>query len=268
VGIHFFNPVAKMPLVEVVRGEKTSEEIVQKALAFVGKISRFPLSVTSTPGFLVNRVLMPYLLEAVELLAEKVPAHVIDKAATRFGMPMGPIALADAVGLDICLSVAKNLTAHYGGKVPERLVQLVEAGHLGLKSGEGFYRYQNGKPIKEETKGATSRTPDVIDRLIFRMLNEAVACLNEKVVDDADLLDAGMIFGTGFAPFRGGLIHYAQQRGVVDIVRKLEHFATQYGERFKPYVGWEALIASKVEGIKPNGSSEAPSASEQGDIRV
>lgn len=241
VGIHFFNPVAKMPLVEVVQGKKTTDEIVQQAMAFVGKIGRFPLAVTSSPGFLVNRCLMPYLLEAVDLLEEDVPAATIDKAATQFGMPMGPIALADHVGLDICLSVAKNLVGYYGGKVSSRLEQMVQDGHLGLKSGRGFYHYRHGKPVNNENKTSTATTSDISDRLILRMLNEAVACLHEKVVKEADLLDAGMVFGTGFAPFRGGPIHYAKQRGIVEVVKELERFASQYGERFKPYAGWEEL---------------------------
>lgn len=243
VGIHFFNPVSKMPLVEVVRGKQTSEEIVKQAMAFVGKIGRFPMAVASSPGFLVNRCLMPYLLESMNLMEEGVSPQAIDKAATKFGMPMGPISLADHVGLDICLSVAKNLVGYYGGKVPERLEKMVQEGHLGLKSGQGFYRYRGGKVVADrKANGAiTTETPDISDRLILRMINEGVACLHEKVVNEADLLDAGMIFGTGFAPFRGGPIHYAEKRGIVDVVKELERFATQYGERFKPFAGWEEL---------------------------
>lgn len=240
VGIHFFNPVAKMPLVEVAHGKKTSPEITQKALAFVGKIGKFPLAVTSSPGFLVNRVLMPYLLEAMVLLEESVAPRTVDKAATDFGMPMGPIQLADTIGLDVCLSVADNLMGYYGGTVPQRLQQMVDSGYLGVKSGRGFYEYKNGKPVTKE-QGRGSSDPNITERLILRLLNEAVACFHENVVADADLLDAGMIFGTGFAPFRGGPLHYAQQRGVAATVQELERFADQYGERFKPHAGWAQL---------------------------
>lgn len=240
VGIHFFNPVAKMPLVEVVHGKKTSKEIIQKALAFVGKIGKFPLAVASSPGFLVNRVLMPYLLEAMVLLQENVSPHAIDKAATDFGMPMGPIQLADTVGLDVCLSVANNLMNYYASSVPARLKQMVDNGYLGVKSGCGFYDYKNGKPLKK-AQGSGSANFAITERLILRLLNEAVACLHEKVVDDADSLDAGMIFGAGFAPFRGGPLHYVKKRGVVAIMKQLEQFANQYGECFKPHAGWQNL---------------------------
>lgn len=244
VGIHFFNPVAKMPLVEVVYGKKTAKEITEKALAFVGKLGKFPLAVTSSPGFLVNRVLMPYLLEAMVLLEENNSPQAIDKAATDFGMPMGPVRLADTVGLDVCLSVAENLTSYFGGEVPERLREMVKNGYLGVKSGRGFYEYKNGKSERKSQQG-TAKNSNITDRLILRLLNEAVACLDEKVVSDADLLDAGMIFGTGFAPFRGGPLNYAKTRGVVTIVKELEQFTHQYGERFKPYAGWAQLEKTK-----------------------
>ena len=238
VGMHFFNPVAKMPLVEVVFGTNTSPEITKKAVAFVSRIGKFPLTVTSTPGFLVNRVLMPYLLEAMELLQENIPPHDIDKAAVDFGMPMGPVELADTVGLDVCLSVAENLVAYYGGKVPEKLRHLVAEGSLGVKSGRGFYRYKNGKAIKEKAHAAISISATITDRLILRMLNEAVTCLHEQVVQRADLLDAGMVFGTGFAPFHGGPLRYAKSRGIDQIVNQLERFSAEYGDRFKPQLGW------------------------------
>ena len=241
VGIHFFNPVAKMPLVEVVYSKKTDQNITNLAQSFVGKLSKLPLPVKSSPGFLVNRCLMPYLLEAVRLLEEGYVPAQIDKAATDFGMPMGPIQLADTVGLDVCLSVAKNLVAHYGGQVPERLQQMVEAGYLGVKSGRGFYEYVNGKKQASTASGNKPTTPDLADRMILRMVNETVACLSEGVVNEQDLMDAGMIFGTGFAPFRGGPLHYAKTRGVDAVLAKLNQFATEYGERFKPLKGWELL---------------------------
>ncbi|MCX7121239.1 MAG: 3-hydroxyacyl-CoA dehydrogenase NAD-binding domain-containing protein [Gammaproteobacteria bacterium] len=241
VGIHFFNPVDKMPLVEVVYGEQTTDETVYRAAAFVGGISRLPLPVASKPGFLVNRVLMPYLMEAMTLFEEGIPAQAIDAAAIQFGMPMGPIALADKVGLDVCLSVAENLSHYFGGKVPERLKAMVAEGRLGIKSGRGFYKYINGKVLKTKKVKRDSVPSDIADRMILRMLNEAVACLAEKVVSDADLLDAGMIFGTGFAPFLGGPIQYAKSRGVKTVVARLDGFAKQYGDRFKPNAGWENI---------------------------
>lgn len=210
VGIHFFNPVAKMELIEVVYDSQTSEGMVQRACAFVNQIGRLPLPVASSPGFLINRVLMPYLLEAVVLLDEGYSPEVIDDAACGFGMMMGPIELADTVGLDICLAVAKNLSTHLGTIIPPRLEKMVADGYLGRKSQTGgFYRYKKGKIIKKHVALGQKR-PDLATRLIQAMIKESEACLQEAVVTDADLLDAGMIFATGFAPFRGGPMHYAK----------------------------------------------------------
>lgn len=242
VGVHFFNPVEKMELVEVVTEDNTDKEASDNALAFVKRINRLPLPVKSKPGFLVNRILMPYLLESVTLLEEGVPAQTIDKAAKEFGMPMGPIELADRVGLDVCLSVADILVQHFGGEVPSRLRQLVSEGKLGTKTGEGFYRYR-GNTILRTNNVQDSPVPsqDIIDRLILRMLNEAVACLREGIVTDEDLLDAGMIFGTGFAPFRGGPMHYAHVRGVDNIKQRLTQLSEKYGQRFQPDAGWNTF---------------------------
>ena len=240
VGLHFFNPVAKMQLVEIVKGEKTQASSVERAAAFAGRIGRLPVPVKSCPGFLVNRILMPYLLEAVELVREGVAGTVIDREAMKFGMPMGPIALADTVGLDICLHVAQNLSAQSGFDVPEVLRQKVEDGKLGKKSGEGFYRWLDGKPQKISASNARVQA-SIQNRLIFRYLNEAVACLHEGIVEQADQLDAGLIFGTGFAPFRGGPIHYLIDQGQDNLLRKLGTLHEQYGERFKPAAGWTEL---------------------------
>jgi 3-hydroxyacyl-CoA dehydrogenase/enoyl-CoA hydratase/3-hydroxybutyryl-CoA epimerase len=215
VGIHFFNPVAKMLLVEVVKGEHTDPSVFEKAISFTRQIDRLPLPVKSSPGFLVNRILMPYLLEAVNMLDEGVPAEVIDKAMVDFGMPMGPIALADAVGLDVCLAVASHLGGYLGTKTPPRLVKMVDEKKLGRKTGEGFYKYTKaGKQIKSKNLTYDKPLEMISDRLVLRMLDESFACLREGVVADSDLLDAGMIFGTGFAPFRGGPIHYAKSKGI------------------------------------------------------
>ncbi len=243
VGLHFFNPVAKMPLVEVVSGRQTDPEIAAKAAAFARRIDKLPLPVKSAPGFLVNRTLMPYLLEAVILLEEGVPAEAIDQAATDFGMPMGPVRLADTVGLDICLAVAEVLAKELGTEVPERLRQMVEAGKLGIKSGEGFYRYKGRKSVK--TKPGSSPLPpeDIQDRLILRLVNECVAVLREGVVEDADLVDAGLVFGAGFAPFRGGPMRYLRQRGVAATRQRLDELAEKYGPRFRPDAGWEQILS-------------------------
>lgn len=241
VGIHFFNPVAKMQLVEVIFDDQTDKNVVTHATRFVKQINRLPLPVKSGPGFLVNRVLMPYLLESVTLMHEGFPAPIIDKIAVDFGMPMGPVELADTVGLDICVSAADILTKHLGGEVPQELRDMVERGALGRKSGRGFYRYnKKGKKIAQVASGeGIISTADVADRLILRMLNEAMACLREGIIEDKDLLDAGMIFGTGFAPFRGGPMFYAEHRGVRAIVERLEVFAKAHGKRYTPDPGWK-----------------------------
>jgi len=241
VGLHFFNPVAKMQLVEIVVGEATAKPTVGRAAAFTRQIGRLPVPVKSAPGFLVNRILMPYLLEAVELHHENVPAIAIDEAATNFGMPMGPIELADTVGLDICAHVAENLTASFGGKVPAELVAKVKAGHLGKKTGAGFYDWKRGKPDKPKVPDGYAPPTDLTDRMILRFLNEAVRCLREEIVADAELLDAGLIFGTGFAPFRGGPIHYIKREGSARLRSRLEDLADKYGERFQPDAGWTQL---------------------------
>lgn len=247
VGLHFFNPVAMMPLVEIVKSPKTDPQVADKAAAFTRKIDRLPLPVTSTPGFLVNRILMPYLMEAVVLAGEGVPLKIIDDAATDFGMPMGPIELADTVGLDICLHVAKNLSQHMPVEVPEQLQKLVDKGQLGKKTGQGFYLFKNGKPQKDIPPKTYTPPVDIQDRLILRMLNEAVACLRDDVVSSEDLADAGIIFGTGFAPFRGGPFHYIHNRGSAQLLKMLEHLQQRYGPRFDADKGWQKLEDATAE---------------------
>lgn len=218
VGIHYFNPVSKMQLVEVVQGDRTSQDITAKAISFVHQIDRLPLPVRSSPGFLVNRILTPYMLEAMDMINEGVPMTAIDKAMKNFGMPMGPITLADTVGLDVCLSVAKHLGKYFNTPVPQRLIDMVEKHKLGRKTGEGFYKYdKSGKQIKPQEVPYDKPLDDISNRLVLRMLNESFACLREGVVADGDLLDAGMVFGTGFAPFRGGPIHYAKSQGIQEL---------------------------------------------------
>jgi len=248
VGLHFFNPVAKMPLVEVVSSDQTSELAKQTTSVFSGMIGKLPLPVTSTPGFLVNRILMPYLLEVIVLYSEGVPAAFIDKAATDFGMPMGPIELTDKVGLDICLSVANILvqpphaTLSKIIAIPKVLDEMVKDGRTGLKAKHGFYRYKNGRPVKTQSNYHGLSSSQIINRLMFRLFNEAVACLDEKVVASADHLDAGIIFGTGFAPFLGGPMHYIQHKGIEEMDHALIDLSHNYGERFTPTIGWQHLM--------------------------
>lgn len=242
VGIHFFNPVARMQLVEIVHAAGTGQIWIDRAAAFCRGISRLPLPVKSSPGFLVNRILTPYMMEAMLLYEEGVAPELIDKVAVEFGMPMGPVELADTVGLDICLSVAKNLGGKINIPVPAKLVAMVEKGTLGRKTGSGFYQYKNGRPVRNTVEATRSRTADIEDRLILRIVNECVACLREQIVDDADLLDAGMIFGTGFAPFRGGPLSHAKTRGYQTIVDRLSVLAEKYGQRFAPDEYWQTLL--------------------------
>jgi len=240
VGIHFFNPVAMMPLVEIVQSSKTAERTLQQAIAFAQHIGKLPLPVKSSPGFLVNRILMPYLVEAFTLYDEGVAPEAIDKAAVDFGMPMGPVELADTVGLDICQSVAQNLSEAYGIAVPAGLNRFVDAKHLGKKSGRGFYTYKKGKPVKDKDVDLGDQKM-IQNRLVFRFLNEAAACLQEEIVGDRDLLDAGIIFGTGFAPFRGGPMNYSENEGVEAIVTSMKEYESRFGERFHPAEGWSQL---------------------------
>lgn len=256
IGVHFFNPVAMMMLVEVVKGKNSAETEVQKGLAFVSQIGKLPLPVASSPGFLINRILMPYLMEAVTLMEEGVPPAAIDKAAVDFGMPMGPIELCDVVGLDVGLSVAETLTGYYGGEVPEKLRDLVERGYLGKKSGTGIYQWREGKPVKVSLYQTGEVPNDLTDRLMLRMVNEAIACLDEGVVDSADLLDGGMIFGTGFAPFRGGPIQYLKDEGAEKCHRRLAKLEKRHGERFAAHKGWSAFLSDDKKPKKSKADAE------------
>ena len=240
IGLHFFNPVAMLPLVEVIRCDDTEQDALDIGFAFTKGIGKLPLECKSSPGFVVNRILAPYMGEAMELAQEGVPLPEIDKAAEAFGMPIGPVELADSVGLDVALHVSKVLGASMSRPMPEALVKMVEAGSLGRKSGQGYYRWENGKAIKPASDSG-SVPEDVQDRLILSMVNEAVACLDEGVVASADLLDAGVIFGTGFAPFRGGPLNYARERGLDAVRARLEALEKAHGERFRPHPGWARL---------------------------
>jgi 3-hydroxyacyl-CoA dehydrogenase/enoyl-CoA hydratase/3-hydroxybutyryl-CoA epimerase len=205
IGIHFFNPVAQLPLVEVVRGAGTRDGEVKKGAAFVTAIDKFPLIARSVPGFLVNRVLAPYMMGALERLERGEEKERIDEAARAFGMPMGPIELADSVGLDVVLHVGKILKSAGQGS---RLEAHVAAGRLGKKTGEGFYKWADNRPQKEKKEYDAASLEGLGRELVEPMIAECERCREERVVDSADLVDAGVIFGTGFAPFRGGPLHF------------------------------------------------------------
>jgi 3-hydroxyacyl-CoA dehydrogenase/enoyl-CoA hydratase/3-hydroxybutyryl-CoA epimerase len=245
VGLHFFNPVAQMPLIEIVSGAKTDPASAQAALAFARRLDKLPVPCRSAPGFIVNRVLMPYLHEAMFAAQEGVPLPVIDKVAVDFGMPMGPVELADVVGLDVASHVGKIIAAELGRPAPD-LAQLeshVSQKRLGRKSGSGFYEWKDGKAVKPSVSG-TAPPPDLIDRLILVLVNECVATLREGVASEPDLVDGAVIFGTGFAPFRGGPLAYARSRGITEVVARLTELEGRYGSRFRPDEGWKLLAAS------------------------
>jgi 3-hydroxyacyl-CoA dehydrogenase/enoyl-CoA hydratase/3-hydroxybutyryl-CoA epimerase len=242
VGVHFFNPVSQLPLVEIVRGETSSEDSIQKAIAFTRKIDKLPLPCKSSPGFLVNRVLVPYLYEAMFALQDGIPIEVIDEAALRYGMPMGPVELADVVGLDVCKHVGEIVSGALNKQKPDtsRLDALLAAKKMGRKSGEGFYVWRDGKAVKPP--GPVADPPaDLEDRLILALANECAAVLREGIVADADLIDAGCIFGSGFAPFRGGPLTYARKRGVDAVVARLRELSKTHGSRFEPDSGWSQV---------------------------
>jgi 3-hydroxyacyl-CoA dehydrogenase / enoyl-CoA hydratase / 3-hydroxybutyryl-CoA epimerase len=243
LGLHFFNPVSRLQLVEVVSHDGTDAQLLKEALAFVGAIDRLPLPVKSSPGFLVNRALTPYMLEAMVMLDEKIDKSLIDAAAEKFGMPIGPIELADQVGLDICLDVGDMLRSKFGDALPPTpawLRDMVSRGELGRKTGKGFYTWRDGKADKTVTlHTAAQPTDEMIDRLILPMSNVCVACLREGIVDNADTVDGAMIFGTGYAPFRGGPLNYARTRGPENVASTLRALAQKFGGRFTPDPGWE-----------------------------
>jgi 3-hydroxyacyl-CoA dehydrogenase/enoyl-CoA hydratase/3-hydroxybutyryl-CoA epimerase len=214
IGIHFFNPVAKMPLVEIVYDEISDSKQVARGAAFCSAINRFPLPVKSSPGFLVNRVLSGYMAKAMSMHLERsIPIEVLDKAAKSFGMPMGPVELADTVGLDVCMNVVTLLGGESTAKEAALLQEKVDAGELGRKSGKGFYVWEKGKPKRSDDDTGQYALEEITESLMQPYFEACKAALTDGIVEDADVLDAGMIFGTGFAPFRGGPLHYLEQKG-------------------------------------------------------
>lgn len=242
VGMHFFNPATRMALVEVVRDPITDEKVVERTRYYTQKLQKLPIMVSSSPGFFINRVIMAYLAEAFHLLEEGFDAREIDHAAIQAGMPMGPLALVDQVGADICLAVAEYMQKHYGGEVSAILKQKVTSKELGVKTGVGFYTYRQGKPIdtkyKKHKVGVAST--EMQNRLILRLLNEVVACLAEGVVASKEEADIGLVFGTGFSPFLGGPLQYIQDHKL-RLLSDLSSLKQKYGERFAAHAHWSNL---------------------------
>jgi 3-hydroxyacyl-CoA dehydrogenase/enoyl-CoA hydratase/3-hydroxybutyryl-CoA epimerase len=240
IGLHFFNPVSRMKLIEVVIGKQTSEETKERAAAFARQIGKVPVVVRDSPGFLVNRVLFPYLLDAAELFEQGVDAQKIDDALVEWGMPMGPLRLIDEIGIDITIDIAVTLAASLGerARTPEILTKMREAKMLGRKTGSGFYRYEGRKQSPNESieQWRNRSDPpqlsgdDLALRLVYLMVNEAARCLEEKVVASPEDADYGMILGTGFAPLRGGPLRFADHFGIAEMVRAGE----RHGGKFEP----------------------------------
>jgi 3-hydroxyacyl-CoA dehydrogenase/enoyl-CoA hydratase/3-hydroxybutyryl-CoA epimerase len=247
VGMHFFNPVEKMPLVEIIRGEKTSDEAVATVFDLARKFGKTPVVVRDAPGFLVNRILAPYLSEAVRLLADGCRIEDVDAALTRFGMPVGPLALLDDVGIDVAVKAAQTMSEAFPERLPSAssLDAVVKAGRLGRKVSFGFYRYRDSRRLDADaraygvlglrTPNRSPLPPEVIEaRLLMPMVNEAAYCLEDRIVSSPDKLDLALIFGTGFPPFRGGLLVYADELGAARVVNRLEDLAERLGGRFLP----------------------------------
>lgn len=247
-GLHFFNPVSRMPLIEVIAGAKTSPETVATLYELAKKLGKTPIVVKDGPGFLVNRLLMPYMNEALFLLEEGASIERIDRVMLQFGMPMGPLRLVDEVGIDVAAKVAKILNHAFGMRAQACGLseQILKSGRLGRKNGKGFYKYVNGKEdgIDQDVMSAITITmkkaesysdQEFVQRMIYPMVNEAALALEEKIVESPGEVDLGMIMGTGFAPFRGGLLRFADTEDPKRIVDTLEKFSQAGGgDRLKP----------------------------------
>ena len=246
VGMHFFNPVDRMPLVEIIRGVGTSDAAVSTAVEIARRLGKTPVLVSNGPGFLVNRLLGFYMVEALWLLDEGYAVDQIDGAMTEWGMPLGPLALIDEVGIDVAIKVAHILADAFGDRLPlpEWADRLSDPHRLGSKTGRGIYRYagkerQGPDPQIYSALGLASPTPvaaatQTVDRLVLPMVNEAARCLDESIAGSAGDVDLAMILGTGFPPFRGGLCRWADRQGLDEIVSLLQGFATRIGERYRP----------------------------------
>ncbi|HEY4594098.1 MAG TPA: 3-hydroxyacyl-CoA dehydrogenase NAD-binding domain-containing protein, partial [Thermoanaerobaculia bacterium] len=246
VGMHFFNPVHRMPLVEVIAPEGSDPAAVNTVFAFTRKLGKTPVLVKDTPGFLVNRLLMFYSTEALWLLDEGYRIEDVDRTMADWGMPMGPMALTDEVGIDVATKVAHILHEAFSDRLPlpEWLDKAPQSGRLGAKNRKGFYLYEGRErkgpdPTVYPLLGLQPRVehPDpgtIVDRMVLPMVNEAARCLQEGVVRSAADLDLSLIFGTGFPPFRGGLCRWADQEGLGQILATLERLESSVGDRFRP----------------------------------
>jgi 3-hydroxyacyl-CoA dehydrogenase/enoyl-CoA hydratase/3-hydroxybutyryl-CoA epimerase len=246
VGLHFFNPVDRMPLVEIIAGERSSPEALVTAHAFAIKLGKTPVIVKDGPGFLVNRILTFYLNEALQMLVEGVRMEALDDSMEQFGMPMGPFALLDQIGLDTAGHVAGVLRAAFGeraGATVDVLETVTGSGRQGRKNGRGFYRYRSGKRHGADGEIYNligTREPREVpaetlqERMILAMVNEAALCLEEGVVAQPRDIDVAMVMGTGFPPFRGGLLRYADEVGVPVVADRLSRLADAHGGRFRP----------------------------------
>ncbi len=241
MGIHFFNPVNKMPLVEIIPTKYTKEENINKVKQTLIKAGKMPIVVQDCAGFLVNRILLPYLNEAGFILAEGSNITTIDRVLKEFGMPMGPFSLADTVGIDIGFHVATILNQSYGGRmaIAPILEKMYEKKYLGVKNKKGFYDYSSKKIVEnKEVYKYTKDTRIIIEeeirnRCIYIMINEASLCLEEGIVENAQILDFAMVAGTGFPPYKGGLLKYANEVGIKKIVKELNRLEYLYDKRFK-----------------------------------
>jgi 3-hydroxyacyl-CoA dehydrogenase/enoyl-CoA hydratase/3-hydroxybutyryl-CoA epimerase len=262
VGLHFFNPVPRMPLVEVIRTRQSDGQALATAAGLVAKIGKTAVLVNDAPGFIVNRILMPYLAEALEMATAGADVMAVDDALKRWGMPMGPFALLDEIGLDVASHILKTLAGHFGDRIPAAasLDTAVQRGWLGKKSGRGFYVH-GGKGTQSQvnaelkqamiaprltSSGGNQGPEEIAWRLVLPMVNEAARLLEEGVVDDADAVDLAMVLGTGFAPFRGGLVHFVDSVGVDVVVGRMQEMATRHGNRFLPAPLLNALAAARV----------------------
>jgi 3-hydroxyacyl-CoA dehydrogenase/enoyl-CoA hydratase/3-hydroxybutyryl-CoA epimerase len=254
-GLHFFNPVHKMPLVEVVRAPQTRDGVVNRLVTWAGHLDKTPVVVKDSPGFLVNRILMPYLNEAILLLGEGMRTELVDEAMRRFGMPLGPLELLDQVGLDVAAHIARAMQSVFGQRfaITPAFEQMQGRGWLGQKSKQGFYRYRGSRKkvhqaaldlIRRESQAAAPYSKEALPpeeqkrearaRMVGLMVNEAAACLQEGIVEDAATLDLAMVLGASWAPHRGGPMRYAQDQGIGTIVKSLEELARRLGPRFEP----------------------------------
>lgn len=243
VGLHFFNPVSRMKLIEVVAGRQTSEEIRERALAFARQVGKLPVLVQDSPGFLVNRVLFPYLLDAAEMFQNGVSAEEIDGPLLEWGMPMGPLRLIDEIGVDITVDIAATLEKAFGARdrAPEILQKMYAAKMLGRKGGGGFYKYEGKQQSPNEAlqewrteSGEKFGLENITNRLVYLMVNEAARCLEEKVVASPEDADYGMVLGTGFPVFRGGPLRYAESLGLNKVVTDMDAIHSRAGEKFAP----------------------------------